>query len=71
MTGFTDEDVKKLREFGYLLNQKAKFFDMSITDSAKLVSYLQFYNQLAQKVEDHVLEVVKVHTPDKPKSKKS
>jgi len=71
MSGFTEEDVKKLREFGYLLNQKARFDDMSISDSAKLISYLQFYNQLASKVEDHVMEVVKLHQADKAKAKKS
>lgn len=71
MTGFTDEDVKKLREFGYLLNQKARFFDMSIPDSAKLISYLQFYNQLASKVEQHVLEVVNIRPKKEKADKKS
>lgn len=70
MTTFTEEDVKKLREFGFFLNQKAEFNHMSISDSAKLVQYLHFYNQLAQKVEDHVMEVVRVQKPAEEKPAK-
>lgn len=60
---FMEEDVKKLQEFGLFLNQRAKFNDMSITDSVKLISHLQFYNNLAQKVQDHILEIKKIHKP--------
>lgn len=60
---FSEDDVKKMKEFGFLLNQKANFNQMSIPDSVKLVSYLNFYNQLASKIEAHIMEIKKIHTP--------
>jgi len=63
LNGFSEDDVKKLKEFGFFLNQKAIFNDMSIPDSVKLINHLQFYNQLALKIEDHILELKKVHKP--------
>lgn len=71
---FTEEDISKMHEFSSFLNQRAKFDNMSITDSVKLISHLQFFNNLAKKVEDNILELKKVHTKPveqevKPKSK--
>lgn len=63
---FSEADSKALKEFGALLNNKAKFNDMSISDSIRLVTLLQSYNQVSNKVDEHIFELKKIVKPAEP-----
>lgn len=60
---FTKQDVDSLKQLGALLVAKARFSDLSIPEAVNLNRLLQAYNQITIKVEDHILEVLKV-TPE-------
>lgn len=61
---FKDEDKEKVIEFLNFLAQHAKFDDLNIEKIIKffkLLSYLQ--TQIIPKINDHILEIKKVHEP--------
>jgi hypothetical protein len=71
--GFKEEDKEKVIEFLNLVANKAKFDGMTVQDNIdffKLLSFMQ--SKLLPKIEDHILEVKKVHEPkEQPKKQNS
>lgn len=58
---FTEDDVKKLQDFGQLLVSKATL-NLSIQEAIRLSSYVQHMNYLTKKIEAHIFEVKRVTT---------
>lgn len=64
LNSFKDQDKEKVIEFLNFIAKKAKFDSMTVQDNIeffKLLSYMQ--QQLLVKIEEHILEVKKVHKP--------
>lgn len=70
MLTFTQDDVTKLHEFGKFLITKAVFNGVSIQDAIALNKFLQHYNVVVKKMEDSIMEVVKVSEPEETTKKK-
>ena len=56
---FTEQDVQQTKAFGSFLLSKATF-NLSINDALQLGRYVHFMNQLTQKMEAHILEVISI-----------
>ena len=69
-TSFKEDDVAKAREFGKFMVDKMVVKEMSVSESIQFNKLLVWYNQLATKVEAHVLELVAVHKPADQKEQK-
>jgi len=70
MNGFSEDDVKFLDSFGDFLMKHMRA-DMSIPEAIQLNKLLAQYNGLRKKVQDHLLEVRKIHTPETPSTDES
>jgi len=57
---FTEQDVQRTKAFGSFLLSKATFNNLSINDAMQLGSYVNFMNQLTQKMEAHIMEVISI-----------
>lgn len=57
---FLSEDVQKAKAFGEFIATKAKW-DLSTGEAIALNKHFIFYNQVVQKIEDHVLELQKTY----------
>lgn len=61
---FLSEDVQKAKAFGDFISRCAKW-DLTTADALNLNRHFAWYNQVVQKIEDHVLELQKSF--EKPK----
>jgi hypothetical protein len=59
---FVESDVVRLREFGAFLLSNAKF-NLTIQEAVKLNGYVNFMNQLSQKMEAHIMELRSIKEP--------
>jgi hypothetical protein len=57
---FLSEDVQKAKSFGEFISTKAKW-DLTTSEAIILNKHFVFYNQIVQKIEDHVLELQKTY----------
>lgn len=64
---FTEEDKQKIVEFLNIVAKKAKFEmdTKEIIEYFKLLNYMQA--TILSKIDENILEVVKIHTPPKKK----
>ena len=69
---FTEEDVKNLKTFLEFLRDHASF-KVDLEEALRLGKYVAFMHAHMRKVNDHVMELVKVHEapPAEAKSKKA
>jgi hypothetical protein len=58
---FTEQDVQRLRDFGSFLLSNARF-NLTIQEAVKLNGFVGFMNQLAMKMDSHILELKAIHT---------
>jgi hypothetical protein len=66
MGKFCEEDVKNIRAFAQFIADKAKF-ELDWAEAVQLTKYRAFVAELAQKVDDHIIELKKVTEEPKPK----
>lgn len=67
---FTDADVKALREFGSFIVEKAKW-DLSTKDVMALNRHFAAFNAITKKVEENVLELLKIEKAPDAKEQKA
>lgn len=68
---FKEDDKKKLVDFLNFVAKKAKFSDLDIKEVIEFYGLLSFCQQtLMKKINDHIVEVVKIHEPIVPEPEK-
>ena len=68
---FEEKDAEKITEFLNFLAKKAKF-EVTVAENIKLFGLLSYMQQiLLKKVSANISEIVAIHTPPAPKSKKA
>lgn len=65
MTGFTEEELKFMDDFGRFLAERARF-DLSIPEAVQLNRYLAQFNSVRRKVAEHISELKRVTEPEQP-----
>jgi hypothetical protein len=69
---FKEEDKEKVVEFLNFVAKNAKFSDLAIPDVIKFYGLLSFCQQtLLKKINSHIVDSIKIHTPPEPEPKKS
>lgn len=61
---FLTEDVQKAKAFGEFIATKANW-NLSTAEAINLNKHFIFYNQIVQKIEEHVLELQKTYEAKK------
>jgi hypothetical protein len=67
---FAQSDIDICLKFGELLNKAARF-DVSTREAIELSRCFVWYNGLAKKIEDHILEIKNVVVPKPEPEKKT
>lgn len=68
---FLSEDVQKAKAFGEFISTKASW-NLTTAEAIMLNKHFIFYNQVVQKIEEHVLELQKTfEKKEEPAAKKA